>query len=133
PAQRYLLPLVDIETVDRLRSNPQFMILDARAGERFRGEVEPIHPVAGHIAGAHSAPLGDNLRTDGTFESAAELRAYYDALRGSVAPDHLVASCGSGVTACHTLLALEIAGLPGAALYVGSWSEWCRSDRPRMP
>jgi thiosulfate/3-mercaptopyruvate sulfurtransferase len=74
---------------------------------------------------------GENLTKEGLFKPAAELRATYERLLGDVPPAHLVVHCGSGVTACHTLLALEIAGLPGAQLYVGSWGEWCRSGKPQ--
>jgi thiosulfate/3-mercaptopyruvate sulfurtransferase len=99
------------------------VLLDARAGERYRGEVEPIDPVAGHIPGAVSAPATENLKPDGTFRSAEELRARFAAL-GVDASTPTGAYCGSGVTAAHEVLALEVAGFPGAALYAGSWSEW---------
>jgi thiosulfate/3-mercaptopyruvate sulfurtransferase len=101
------------------------MIVDARAPERFRGDVEPLDPVAGHIPGAVNRPFGRNLGPDGTFKPAATLRAEFDALLGGRAPSAVVNQCGSGVTACHNALAMEIAGLPGARLYPGSWSEWC--------
>jgi thiosulfate/3-mercaptopyruvate sulfurtransferase len=97
-------------------------LLDARAGERYRGETEPVDPVAGHIPGAVSAPTAGNVNQDGTFKDAAELAARFAAL--GVKPDAPVgAYCGSGVTAAHEVLALALAGLP-AALYVGSWSNW---------
>jgi len=98
-------------------------VLDARAGERFRGEVEPLDPVAGHIPGALNRFFKDNLQADGRFKPAAALRAEFEALH--VAPGEMVHQCGSGVTACHNLLAMEHAGLAGSALYPGSWSEWC--------
>lgn len=102
-------------------------LLDARAGERYRGEIEPIDPVAGHIPGAVSAPTAGNVTKDGHFRSAAELAGRFAAL-GIVAPQELPAPavgayCGSGVTAAHQVLSLGIAGIP-AALYVGSWSHW---------
>jgi len=97
-------------------------VLDARAGERFRGETEPFDPVAGHIPGARNRFHKDNLQADGRFRSAAELRAAF-APFGE--PTGCVHQCGSGVTACHNLLAMEHAGLTGWALYPGSWSEWC--------
>jgi len=101
------------------------LLLDARAGERYRGEREPIDPVAGHIPGAVSAPTADNVNPDGTFRSTAELAARFTALgAGPVG-----AYCGSGVTAAHEVLALALAGIP-AALYVGSWSNWI-TDRVR--
>jgi thiosulfate/3-mercaptopyruvate sulfurtransferase len=99
------------------------VVLDARAGERFRGEVEPLDPVAGHIPGALNRFFKDNLQADGRFKPAAALRAEFAALHAT--PSQLVHQCGSGVTACHNLLAMEHAGLAGSALYPGSWSEWC--------
>jgi thiosulfate/3-mercaptopyruvate sulfurtransferase len=105
-----------------------------RAGFRYRGEREPFDPVAGHIPGARNAPYADNLHPDGTFKTASELRAQYATALDGIAPAQTIIHCGSGVTACHTLLALDRAGLSGAKLYVGSWSEWCRRpDRARDP
>jgi thiosulfate/3-mercaptopyruvate sulfurtransferase len=98
-------------------------VLDARAGERYRGEVEPLDPVAGHIPGALNRFFKDNLQSDGRFRPAAVLRAEFEALHA--VPDEVIHQCGSGVTACHNLLAMEHAGLAGSALYPGSWSEWC--------
>lgn len=98
-------------------------VLDARAPDRYRGENETIDPVGGHIPGAKSRFFKDNLLPDGRFKSAAALKQDFTALIAS--PQSAVMQCGSGVTACHNLLALEVAGLPGAALYPGSWSEWC--------
>ncbi|MCU0967390.1 MAG: sulfurtransferase [Rubrivivax sp.] len=98
-------------------------IVDARAGERFRGEVEPLDPVAGHIPGARHRFFRDNLAADGRFKPAVVLRAEFEAL--AVPADRVVHQCGSGVTACHNLLAMEHAGLAGSVLYPGSWSEWC--------
>ncbi len=106
-------------------------VLDARAAERFRGDVEPIDAVAGHVPGAMNRPLQHNLVADGRFLPAAELRRQFTALLGPVAPRRVVHMCGSGVTACHNLLAMEYAGLSGARLYAGSWSEWIRDpSRP---
>ncbi len=104
-------------------------LLDARAGERFRGEVEPLDARAGHIPGARSRFFKDNLDATGRFRSAAELRSAFEAF-GAV-PAQVVHQCGSGVTACHNVLAMQIAGLPGSALYPGSWSEW--SSDPARP
>ena len=98
-------------------------ILDARAPERFRGEVEPLDRVAGHIPGARNRPYLDNLR-DGRFKSPAELRAEFAPLLGTREPAQLLLNCGSGVTACQNLLAMEHAGLHGARVYAGSWSGW---------
>ena len=101
----------------------ELTVLDARAPDRFRGENETIDPVGGHIPGAKSRFFKDNLQPDGRFKSAQELEQEFAGLIGK--PGAAVMQCGSGVTACHNLLALEVAGLPGAALYPGSWSEWC--------
>jgi thiosulfate/3-mercaptopyruvate sulfurtransferase len=105
------------------------LLMDARAPERYRGEVEPVDKRAGHIPGAVNAPFSGNLK-DGRFRPPEELRAIYQRL-GAGRASEVIASCGSGVTACHTLLALEIAGVPDAKLYVGSWSDW--SNQPDAP
>jgi len=127
-------PRAEIAEVDRARGAADRRVLDVRAAFRYRGDSEPIDPIAGHIPGVRNAPFADNLRADGTFKTAAELRAMYAEILDGVAPDQTIVHCGSGVTACHTLLAMERAGLPGAKLYVGSWSEWCRQpERPRDP
>jgi thiosulfate/3-mercaptopyruvate sulfurtransferase len=108
------------------RGENRLQLIDARTRERFRGDAEPIDPVAGHIPGAINLPLQDNLENDGSFKTADTLRAMYvDAFAGQP-PDSMVAMCGSGVTACHNLLAMEVAGLHGGRLYAGSWSEWIR-------
>ncbi|MCB1772957.1 MAG: sulfurtransferase [Gammaproteobacteria bacterium] len=104
-------------------------LMDARTGERYRGEQEPIDPVAGHIPGAFNLPLTGNLGADGRFLPADELRARYLEAIGDRKPQSVAAMCGSGVTACHNLLAMEIAGLPGGRLYAGSWSEWIRDAK----
>lgn len=98
-------------------------VIDARAPDRFRGENETIDPVGGHIPGAKNRFFKDNLEADGRFKDAEQLKAEFAALVDDAA--NAVMQCGSGVTACHNLLALEVAGMPGAALYPGSWSEWC--------
>ena len=106
-------------------------LLDARAPERFAGKVEPLDPVAGHVPGARNHPLPTNLGPDGKFLSAAELRERYDRSQSGVVDEQTIVMCGSGVTACHLALGMEIAGKPGAKLYAGSWSEWIRDpSRP---
>lgn len=105
-------------------------LIDARSPDRFRGENETLDPVGGHIPGARNRFFRDNLDADGCFRPAAELRRDFLALLADRSPQQVVMSCGSGVTACHNLLAMELAGLPGARLYAGSWSEWC-SDPAR--
>ena len=102
-----------------------FVVVDARAANRYRGEVEPMDPVAGHIPGALNRPNTQNLEFDGRFKSPAQLRAEFEAVLGGRAPNEVVHQCGSGITASHNLLAMEIAGLAGSRLYPGSWSEWC--------
>ncbi|HEX8254027.1 MAG TPA: sulfurtransferase [Thermoanaerobaculia bacterium] len=130
PATSWQSPTVDMERVDTLRNDDRWRVLDVRSRERYRGETEPIDPVAGRIPGAINLPFAENLE-NGRFKSPDVLRAQYQELFGATPVDHVVVHCGSGVTACHTLLALEHAGLTGASLYVGSWSEWCRNEKPR--
>lgn len=100
-------------------------LIDARATPRYKGEVEPLDPVAGHIPGALNRPFGQNLDADGKFKPAAQLRSEFDALLNGRDPAHVVHHCGSGVSAVPNILAMEIAGLGRAPLYAGSWSEWC--------
>ena len=118
--------VLDFDAVQRLRG---VALIDARAGERYRGEKEPIDPKAGHIPGARSAPWTDNLGPDGRFKTAAALRERFEAL-GAGAEEGAVAYCGSGVNACHDLLAMEVGGLRGGRLYEGSWSDWSHHDAP---
>lgn len=114
------------EAVDTLRLEPGNLLVDARGAERFAGRNETIDPVAGHVPGARNHPFAANLGVDGRFLPAAELRQRWQTILGSLPASSVVAMCGSGVTACHNLLALEHAGLTGARLYAGSWSEWIR-------
>jgi thiosulfate/3-mercaptopyruvate sulfurtransferase len=108
------------------------VVLDARSGPRYRGEVEPIDPVAGHIPTARNAPTGDNVGPDGRFLDPRELRARFEALgAGAGSGDaEVITSCGSGVSACHNALAMRIAGLPDPLLYPGSWSDWSTAGYP---
>jgi thiosulfate/3-mercaptopyruvate sulfurtransferase len=122
---------VDAATVLAVASDVGCRLLDARAPERFRGEIEPLDTVAGHVPGALNHPLTESLAADGRLREPEELRRAFEATLGGVPPSHVVAMCGSGVTACHLLLAMEQAGLTGARLYPGSWSEWIRD--PRRP
>lgn len=115
------MPTADADAV--LAGLGRIRLIDARAPERYRGEVEPLDPVAGHIPGAHNRFHKDNLGADGRFKPAEQLRAEFEAVSGSEGP--VVQQCGSGVTACHNLLAMAHAGLGVSALYPGSWSEWC--------
>ncbi|TCV91416.1 thiosulfate/3-mercaptopyruvate sulfurtransferase [Luteibacter rhizovicinus] len=108
----------------------RMLLLDARAAPRFRGDVEPLDPVAGHVPGARNRPFSENLETSGRFRSPGELREVFGQIIGPHAPDEVVHMCGSGVTACHNLLAMEYAGLTGSRLFAPSWSGWV-SDRAR--
>lgn len=116
---------VDAAYVMARLETPQLHLVDARAPDRFRGENETIDPVGGHIPGAVNRSFKDNLLPDGRFKPASELRAEWLALMAGVEPDEIIHQCGSGVSACLNLVAMEIAGLPGSRLYPGSWSEWC--------
>lgn len=118
-----LVTTVSVDDVLNNLSNPVRTIVDARAPDRFRGENETIDPVGGHIPGAKNRFFKDNLLPDGYFKPASQLREEFRAL--VTVPESSIMQCGSGVTACHNLLAMEVAGLSGAALYPGSWSEWC--------
>jgi thiosulfate/3-mercaptopyruvate sulfurtransferase len=134
PCRALVREVADIDEVERARGAADRRVIDVRAGVRYRGESEPFDPIAGHIPGARNAPYADNLRADGTFKTAGELRALLTGALDGIAPAQTIVHCGSGVTACHTLLALDRAGLSGARLYVGSWSEWCRNPgRAREP
>lgn len=113
-----------------LRDEPAHLLLDARAAPRYRGEVEPIDRVGGHVPGALNRPFSENLASDGRFKPADVLRQEFLALLGAHAPGDVVHMCGSGVTACHNLLAMEHAGLTGSRLYAPSWSGWV-SDQQR--
>jgi thiosulfate/3-mercaptopyruvate sulfurtransferase len=106
--------------------DPARLLVDARAAERFAGTLEPIDPVAGHIPGAVNHPFSSNLGPEGRFLPGPELRRLWQERLAGTAPQNAILMCGSGVTACHNLLAMEVAGLPGAKLYAGSWSEWIR-------
>jgi thiosulfate/3-mercaptopyruvate sulfurtransferase len=117
--------------LERRLSDPAFLLIDARAGERFAGTVEPIDAVAGHIEGAVNHPFSANLGADGRFLPAPVLRQAWERRLAGRSPAQVAAMCGSGVTACHNLLSLEVAGLHGAKLYAGSWSEWIRD--PHRP
>lgn len=123
-----LVATVDAHDVLENLTNGNRTVIDARAPDRFRGENETLDPVGGHIPNAKNRFFKDNLQADGRFKPAEELRSAFDQLID--APQDAIMQCGSGVTACHNLLAMEVAGLKGAALYPGSWSEWC-SDASR--
>lgn len=126
-----LVDTIDYEGVKANIGSRQKQVLDARAPDRFRGENETLDPVGGHIPGARNRLFKDNLAADGRFKPATQLRQEFDAITGGRPASEIISQCGSGVTACHNLLAMEIAGLKGATLYPGSWSEW--SAQPGAP
>jgi thiosulfate/3-mercaptopyruvate sulfurtransferase len=129
PAQVSTVTADDLIANIAYSANARRTVVDARAPDRFRGENETLDPVGGHIPGAKNRFFKDNLQADGTFKPAEQLRAEFGAIIDTAS--NSVMQCGSGVTACHNLLALEVAGMSGAALYPGSWSEWCsNSTRP---
>jgi len=116
--------VVDAGFVQAHLEDPSIVVLDARTRERFQGLTEPIDPVAGHIPGARNRLFKENLNAEGRFRSPQELRQAFKAVLGEANPEQVVHQCGSGVSACSNLLAMEIAGLEGSRLYAGSWSEW---------
>jgi thiosulfate/3-mercaptopyruvate sulfurtransferase len=128
PQRPSLVGIIDVDNV--MAQLGRRRIVDARAAERFRGDVEPLDSAAGHIPGARNRPFKDNLQPDGRFKPAERLREEWQTLLAGVNPADVVHQCGSGATACHNLLALEVAGFGGGLLYPGSWSEWS-SDTTR--
>ena len=118
--------VVTTSEVDRLRQDPAYLLIDARASQRYSGETEPIDAVAGHIPGAINRFHAKNITPEGVFKPLPRLRSEFDQLLAGNPPENVVVYCGSGVTSCHHVLAMELAGLKGARLYAGSWSEWIR-------
>jgi len=129
PTNKWLLPLVTIDEIATSSIKEDYTIIDVRESYRYRGESEPIDPIAGHIPGAINIPLANNLDENGLFRSPKDLRKLYQSILQNKNADHTIIHCGSGVTACHTILAMDYAGLEIPKLYVGSWSEWCRNDK----
>lgn len=138
PAKRHfiarpaLVRAVTTAEVARELAADRILLLDARAPDRFAGQNETIDPVAGHVPGARNQPFALNLDADGRLRSVAALATMWQTVLGDIPPSRVVAMCGSGVTACHNLLAMELAGLSGAALYAGSFSEWIRDPARRV-
>lgn len=130
PVTRWKLPLANIEAVDRARNEKELLVIDVREGYRYRGESEPIDAVAGHIPGAVNIPYLNNLGPEGRFRDARSLASHYRNAIGNRPVENVIVHCGSGVTACHTVLAMEAAGIGTPTLYVGSWSEWSRNAKP---
>jgi thiosulfate/3-mercaptopyruvate sulfurtransferase len=130
PVDHWSWPTVDADEVAVFVFDPARLLIDVRSPERWRGEVESLDPVAGHIPGSVNFFLENNLTADGRFKTAEELRALYAPLLAGRDPSQVAVHCGSGVSACHTLYALDRVGFSGASLYVGSYSQWCRTGRP---
>jgi thiosulfate/3-mercaptopyruvate sulfurtransferase len=123
--------VVWFDELERRRASGDVLLIDARAAPRYRGEVEPIDPVAGHVPGARNRPFADNLDASGCFKPRDALRREFDHVLGGRNPRDVVHMCGSGVTACHNLLAMEHAGLGGSRVFAPSWSGWVTdSSRP---
>lgn len=129
-AIEWRLPLRDIDTVENAVKDADFLVIDVRDAKRYNGEVEPIDLIAGHIPGAINLPFIENMDERGFYLSPSTLKEKYEAVIKDIDPSKLIIHCGSGVTACHTILGMDYAGLPIPALYVGSWSEWSRTERP---
>lgn len=127
--EKWKLPLVDINFVEEHSENPDFLVIDVREKDRYDGNTEPIDEVAGHIPGAINLPFKDHLNEDGTFQNPNILKEKYEKIFKNIPIENITIHCGSGVTACHTLLALDYAGFNPANLYVGSWSEWSRNHK----
>ena len=126
----WLLPLTDISEVEQFAKNKRHLIIDVRDNDRYNGDKEPIDLIAGHIPGAKNIPFTENLDKDGFFLKATELNLKYKMAFAGIESENIIIHCGSGVTACHSLLAIAYAGLDIPKLYVGSWSEWSRKNKP---
>lgn len=133
PFEKWLLPTVDMEQLEQMAADEAFLVIDVREAERYRGETEPYDPVAGHIPGAVNIPYTGNLDPNGFFLDPELLKEKYLKAIGGRPMEKIVVHCGSGVTACHTLLAMDVAKLGIPMLYTGSFSEWCRNDKPIKP
>jgi thiosulfate/3-mercaptopyruvate sulfurtransferase len=123
------LPTIDMNEVEKVSPDPNYMVIDVREKGRYDGIFEPIDLVAGHIPGAKNIPFSENLDENGLFLSPKVLEQTYSTKLGDIGPEKTIVHCGSGVTACHTLLAMAYAGMEIPKLYVGSWSEWSRNDK----
>jgi thiosulfate/3-mercaptopyruvate sulfurtransferase len=129
PIQNWQWPTIDLQGMDEMILKDNFIVIDVREPQRFKGETEPIDLVAGHIPGAINIPFTTNLDENGFILSPEELKEKYQKAFENIDSDNRVVHCGSGVTACHTILAMAVAGLSLPKLYVGSWSEWSRNNR----
>lgn len=126
---KWELPLAEINEVEKVSQDNDYMVVDVRGKERYDGKIEPIDLIAGHISGAVNIPFTENLDNNGLFLKPNELKSKYKAKFGAIDPENIIVHCGSGVTACHTILALAYAELEIPKLYVGSWSEWSRNNK----
>lgn len=126
---KWKLPTIEINELESVVQNPNCLVVDVRDRERYEGRVEPIDLIAGHIPGAINIPFTGNLDQTGLFIKPSELRNMYTTLFGEIKTENIIVHCGSGVTACHTLLALDYAEMEAPKLYVGSWSEWSRNNK----
>lgn len=129
PVGAWQLPQAHMAEVERVSGSDSHIVIDVRDANRYAGLVEPIDLIAGHIPGAVNVPFSSNLQSDGRFKSPEELKEKYEKLMDGLPSENVIVHCGSGVTACHTLLATAYAGLDIPKLYVGSWSEWSRNDK----
>lgn len=129
PIQSWQWSTIDLQGMDDMIQKDNFIVIDVRESQRYRGETEPIDLVAGHIPGATNIPFTTNLDANGFFLPTEELKTKYQKAFENIPDDNRVVHCGSGITACHTLLALAIADIPMPKLYAGSWSEWSRNNR----
>ncbi|KUJ59841.1 sulfurtransferase [Flavobacteriaceae bacterium CRH] len=129
PISDWKLATANIDEVEKARNSSQNIVIDVRDKNRFDGLTEPLDLIAGHIPGAINIPFSENLNEDGFYKSPEVLKEKYTAILGNKNPEDTIVHCGSGVTACHTLLAIDYAGIEIPKLYVGSWSEWSRNDR----
>lgn len=127
--QYWQLATADIDEVAEAALAQDHIVIDVRDSSRFKGIHEPIDLIAGHIPGAINIPFSENLDSEGSFLSSENLRLKYEQAIGHLDAENVIVHCGSGITACHTLLAIAQAGMPVPKLYVGSWSEWSRNDR----
>ena len=132
PVSTWKLGLADIKEVDMARNNNANIVIDVRDKNRFDGLTEPLDLIAGHIPGAINVAFSENLTDDGFYHSRETLKEKYTAIMGNKSPENIIVHCGSGVTACHTLLAMDYAGIAIPKLYVGSWSEWSRNNKPMV-
>ncbi|MEO7047221.1 MAG: sulfurtransferase [Ferruginibacter sp.] len=127
--EKWILPTAEIEEVERMSQNSDYLIVDVREKERYQGEIEPVDLIAGHIPGAINIPFTENLDDNGLFLKPSDLRNKYERIFKGISAEDIIVHCGSGVTACHTLLSLEYAEMKIPKLYVGSWSEWSRNNK----